>query len=115
MTRPVTWPGVGVQTAGQLQRKHRSLDRRRQAAAVVLTAMQRGQSLQLVQTGSAPVAIVRRRPGQRRDRQAGSRRPRVVDVGDALFEGMPGQTWRWSDGVWGTRPRVRAQAASAAR
>jgi hypothetical protein len=22
--------------------------------------------------------------------------PRVVGVGDALFENMPGQTWRWS-------------------
>jgi hypothetical protein len=32
MTRPV-WHGAGVQTAAQLKRKHRRLDRNRKAAA----------------------------------------------------------------------------------
>jgi hypothetical protein len=45
--RSVTWHGVGVQTAAQLQRMHRRLDRNRKAAAAVLTKMQHGQSLNL--------------------------------------------------------------------
>jgi hypothetical protein len=47
MTRPVTWPGVGVQTLDQPQRKHRRLHRTRVSVAQTLTAMGRGCTLHL--------------------------------------------------------------------
>lgn len=45
--RPVTWPGVGVQTVGQLQRKHRRLDRRTLSAEAVVNRMYEGACLHL--------------------------------------------------------------------
>jgi hypothetical protein len=99
MTRSATWPSVGVHTVAELRRKHRRLDRSRQAVAAILTAMQRGQSLNL--------SLER---GQRRWRLSGGSSvpnevaklvvadPRVLAVGDTLFKDLPSQTWRWTDG-----------------
>jgi hypothetical protein len=91
MTRPVIWPGVGVQTAGQLQRKHRRLNRHRQAAATALTKMQRGQSLNLsfergmrrwlLSDGSSVTDAVAK---------IVTADPRVCSVGDALFQRYAG-------------------------
>jgi hypothetical protein len=96
MTRPVTWHGVGVQTAGQLQRKHRRLDRNRKGAVAVLTKLQRGQSLNLwfecgmrrwlLSDGTSVTDEVAKIVTADR---------RVLSVGDALFKNMPGQTWRY--------------------
>jgi hypothetical protein len=96
MRRPVTWPGVGVQTLDQLQRKHRRLDRNRASVARTLTAMQRGNTLYLsfergmrrwllsdgttITDEVAKVVIADHR---------------VTNVGDALVKNMLGQTWRF--------------------
>jgi hypothetical protein len=98
MTRPAPWPGIGPQTAAQLQRKHRRLDRNRRAAAAVLTKLQRGQSLNL--------SFER---GMRRWRLSDGSAVtdelakivvadhRVVGAGDTLFRNLPSQVWRWAD------------------
>jgi hypothetical protein len=98
MTRPAHWPGVGVQTAAQLQRKHRRLDRNRATAAAVLTKLQRGQSLNLsfergmrrwlLSDGTAVTDDVAK---------ITTADHRVVGIGDSLFRNMPSQTWRWAE------------------
>ena len=47
MTRSVSWPRVGVQTARHLQHKHRRLDRRTLSAEVVVNRMYEGACLHL--------------------------------------------------------------------
>jgi hypothetical protein len=47
MTRSATWPGVRVQTAGQLQHKHRRIDRRTLSAEAVVNRMNEGACLHL--------------------------------------------------------------------
>ena len=47
MTRSVSWPRVGVQTARHLQHKHRRLDRRTLSAEVVVSRMYEGACLHL--------------------------------------------------------------------
>jgi hypothetical protein len=98
MTRSVTWPSVGVQTVGQLQRKHRRLDRNRRAAAVVLTKMQRGQSLNLsFEWGMRRWLLSDGTSITDEVAKIVTADHRVLSVGDALFENMPGQTWRYVD------------------
>jgi hypothetical protein len=87
---------TGVHTVSELQRSRRRLDRRRGAAGLIVTAMQRGARLHLqyacgralwrlsggsfVPTDVAAVVISH---------------PCVVSVGDALFPDTPAQTWRF--------------------
>ena len=94
--RSVTWHGVGVQTAAQLQRTHRRLDHNRKAVAAVPTKMQRGQSLSLsFERGmrrwllSDGTSVTDKVP------KVVTADHRVLSVGDALFKNMPGQAWRY--------------------
>jgi hypothetical protein len=98
MTRPVTWPGAGVQTAAQLQRKHHRLDHRAHGAAAVIAKLQRGATLNLsfergvrrwlLSDGSTVTDAVAK---------IVTADHRVLSVGDALFKNMPGQTWRFTE------------------
>jgi hypothetical protein len=99
MTRSATWPGVGVQTAGQLQRKHRRLDRQTLAAEVVINRMyEEGASLHLyhdrrrgpvwrlsVIAGDIPDAVA----------QLVIQHEDIVAVGDTLFADCLSQTYRY--------------------
>jgi hypothetical protein len=96
MTRPVTWPGVGVQAAAQLQRKHRRLDRNRKGAAAILTKMQRGQLLNLsFERGMRRWLLSDGTIVTDEVAKIVTADHRVVGVGDALFKNMPGQIWRY--------------------
>jgi hypothetical protein len=98
MTRSVTWPGVGVQTAAQLQRKHRLLDRRRQGAAAVLIKMQRGRSLNLsFERGMRRWLLSDGTSITDEVAKIVTADHRVVGIGDSLFRNMPSQTWRWAE------------------
>jgi signal-transduction protein with cAMP-binding, CBS, and nucleotidyltransferase domain len=94
--RSVTWHGVGVQTAAQLERTRRRLDHNRKAVAAVLTKMRRGQSPSLsFEHGmrrwllSDGTSVTEEVP------KIMTADHRVLSVGDALFKNMPGQTWRY--------------------
>jgi hypothetical protein len=91
-----TYPGAGVPTVSSLQRSRRRLDRRRQAAELVITAIKAGATLQLqygrdrkwwsLSNGppvAADVALIV------------VNHPCVVSVGDALFPDTPAQNWRF--------------------
>ena len=98
MTRSVSWPRVGVQTARHLQHKHRRLDRRTLSAEVVVQRMYEGACLHLhhdrrrgpvwrlsVAAAEVPDAVARL-VIQRAD---------IVPVGDVLFDGCLSQTYRY--------------------
>jgi hypothetical protein len=98
MTRSVTWPGIGVQTAGLLQRRHRRLDHNRKGAATILTKMQRGQSLNLsFERGMRRWLLTDGTAVTDAAAKIVTADPRVVSVGDSLFHFTPAQTWRWVD------------------
>jgi hypothetical protein len=88
MTRPAPWPNAGVQTAAQLQRRHRRLDRRTLTAEAVVNRMYEGANLHLyhdrrrgpvwrlsVMAAEVPDAIAR----------LVIQRDDIVAVGDTLF------------------------------
>jgi hypothetical protein len=96
MTRPATWPSVGVQTAAQLQRKHRRADRHQLSVARVLDAMKRGAVLRLSYENGRALWSLSSGPFVAADVAASViTKSCVASVGDALFVGMPGQTWRF--------------------
>jgi hypothetical protein len=91
-----TWRGIGVQTVGQLQRKHRRLDRNRNGAAAVLTKMQRGATLNLsFERGARRWLLSDGTSVTDEVAKIVTLDHRVINVGDALFKGMPGQTFRY--------------------
>jgi hypothetical protein len=100
MSKSAHWKGVGVQTAGELQRKHRRLDRQTLSAEVVVNRMyEEGASLHLyhdrrrgpvwrlsIIAGEIPDAVARL-VIQRED---------IVAVGDTLFPNdRLSQTYRY--------------------
>jgi hypothetical protein len=101
MTRSATWPGVGVQTAGQLQRKHRRIDRRTLSAEAVVNRMYEGACLHLyhhrrrgpvwrlsVMAAEVPDAVAR----------LVIQRDDIVAVGDTLFPAdCLSQTYRYAE------------------
>ena len=100
MTRSATWPGVGVQTAGQLQRRNRRLDRRTLSAEAVVNRMYEGACLHVyhdrrrgpvwrlsVIAAEVPDAVAR----------LVIQRDDIVAVGDALFADCLSQTYRWTE------------------
>jgi hypothetical protein len=95
MTRPATSPGVGVQTVGQMQRKHRRLDRNRKGAAAVLTRMQHGEALHL--SYERGMRRCRLSDGSIVADEVITSDHSVLNIGDALFKNMPGQTWRFTE------------------
>jgi hypothetical protein len=90
------FPSIGIQTKAQLRQAQRRFDRRQGEAARVLAAMQAGAALhlsyarhrqawQLSDGTSVPfdiAAIV-------------IAKSCVASVGDALFDDLPAQTWRF--------------------
>jgi hypothetical protein len=90
------WPGFGVQTARQLQRKHRRLDRNRKAATGVLTKLIRGESLNLsFERGMRRWLLSDGTNVTDEVAKIITADHRVISVGDALFRNMPGQTWSY--------------------
>jgi hypothetical protein len=100
MRKSVHWRGTGVQTAGQLQRKHRRLDRQTLSAEVVVNRMYEGACLHLyhdrrrgpvwrlsVAAAEVPDAVARQ-VIQRDD---------IVPVGDVLFADCLSQTYRYAE------------------
>ena len=102
---PTHWPGIGVQTVVQLQRRHRRLDRRnlarpqiKQEAEIVIARMfegarlclcydrRRGSTWRLSVIGTeVPDAVAREV----------IKHPEIIGCGDALFEDVPSQTYRY--------------------
>jgi hypothetical protein len=98
MTRSVTWPRVGVQTPGQLQRKHRRLDRRTLSAEAVVNRMFEGECLHFYHDRRrGPVwwlsAIAPEVPDA--VAQLVIQRDDIVAVGDTLFADGFSQTYRY--------------------
>jgi hypothetical protein len=98
--RTATWPGTGVHTVRELQRRHRRLNRRVQSATFVISCMRAGATLHLTfRNGgrkSQPEWMLS--DGQRISSEVARlviNDHRVVSVGDSLFQGMTGQTYRY--------------------
>ena len=87
---------LGIQTLTQLQQANRRLDRLRRDANQTLAAMmngaslhcshERGRTIWQLSTGQFVTPEAAAVVTASRD---------VVDVGDSLFPGHPGQTWRY--------------------
>jgi hypothetical protein len=91
-------PPVGIQTLAQLRQANHHLDRVRREVDRILTAMRKGAALHLHYENGRP--IWRLTSGPFVTPQAAAlviSSDEVVGVGDSLFPGHPGQTWRYSD------------------
>jgi hypothetical protein len=58
MAKAATWPHAGVHTVRELQRRHRRLDRRVNAANAVIACMRRGARLYLTFQRSGPTWVL---------------------------------------------------------
>jgi hypothetical protein len=96
MTRPFRWPGAGVHTVRELQRRHRRLDRRVNSANFVIACMRDGATLHLAFQRGGPVWSL---SDGRRITDDVARvviaDHRVVGVGDCLLKNLPSQTYRY--------------------
>jgi len=73
-------------------------NRRRQGAERIIAAMKQGAALRLHYQGGRAIWSLSSGPFVPADVAAiVTANPRVVCVGDALFLGMPGQTWRYCE------------------
>jgi hypothetical protein len=100
MTRPVTWPGVGVQTAAQLQRKRHRLDQRALSVEAVVSRMYEGACLHLhYDRRRGPVWRLSVSGAEVPDATARLviQHPDIVAVGDSLFAGCLSQTYRYAN------------------
>jgi hypothetical protein len=96
MTRPVTWHGVGVQTAAELQRKHRRLDRKNRNTVDVLQQTRAGARLILHYRNGKAIWLLD--PGGEVAAETAARviaHLDVVAVGDCLFTSALSQTFRF--------------------
>jgi hypothetical protein len=81
-----------------INRRHRRFDRARNGAAVVMTKLQRGAALNLSFERGAPRWVLSDgTPVRDEIAKIVVANHRVINVGDALFKGMPGQTFRYCD------------------
>jgi hypothetical protein len=95
MNRLVHWRG-GIYTPTELHRSARRLDRRLASVDQVLTAMRRGESLHLQYENGRPLwSLSGGRTVSAETAEVLICNASVVPVGDALFNDMPGQTWRY--------------------
>jgi hypothetical protein len=98
MMKTVHWRGAGVKTLNEVRRSNRRLNHCRAGTAKVLTRMQRGASLHLPYERGQP--LWRLSDGMRVAEDIARlvvADHRVRGVGDALFDGMPPQTYRYSE------------------
>jgi hypothetical protein len=88
-----------IPTPDSLRRAHRRLDRRAASLNAALAAMRRGKSLHLeYRSGGRPCwSLSNGRAVSAEVAAILTRNASVVPVGDALFAGIPGQTWRYHD------------------
>jgi hypothetical protein len=88
-----------IHTSTSLRTAHRRLARRvgrLEKAELVLAEMQRGSALHLSFSRSGPQwALSNGRPVSDEVAKLVTASASVVGVGDALFDGIASQTWRW--------------------
>jgi hypothetical protein len=83
-------------TPAKISATARRLDRLNLKAATVLAAMQRGEALLLEYRSRGPVwCLSGGRDVPDEVAQVVIKSANVVGVGDALFNDIPAQTWRW--------------------
>jgi hypothetical protein len=98
MRKPTPDRSTGVHTVQELQHKHRGLDRRTRAAESVVAAMRAGASLHPhYQKGRAIWSLFSRSFVSADVAAVVVTKIYIVTVGDALFHGLPGQTWRYTE------------------
>jgi hypothetical protein len=93
-------PPLGIQTLEQLQAANRRLDRRRAGVNKLLAAMQHPDaSLHLSYRNGRPLwQLSTGEPVSPHVAEIVIKTPNIVSVGDSLFPGHPGQTWRYVNG-----------------
>jgi hypothetical protein len=86
-----------IQTVSGLRRLQRRVDRRRCAAARVISAMQSGEALKKHFTSQGPVyTLTNGKPVSHDVAAVVTADIQVIPVNDGLFPGTP-QTWRWAE------------------
>jgi hypothetical protein len=96
MAKAATWPGAGVHTVRELQRRHRRLDRRVNSANFVISCMRAGATLHLTFGRNGPVwSLSDGRKISDEVARLVTTDHRVIGVGDALFQGMTAQSFRY--------------------
>jgi hypothetical protein len=86
----------GIYTPSELHRLGRHLERRLARANTTLAAMCRGESLHLQYQAGRPLwRLSGGRSVSVEIAEILTNHASVAPVGDALFNGMPGQTWRF--------------------
>jgi hypothetical protein len=108
MTRPVIWHGIGVQSAAELRRRHRRLDRKlrrgadlRERVEIALNIMHEGHVLHFHfdrRWGPSWVLSPGNWPVPDEVARALIVEPDVVACGDGLFADGPSQTYRFTEG-----------------
>jgi hypothetical protein len=85
-----------IPTAHTLRARNRSVDRKLAQAENVLNAMRAGASLHLTYSRSGPQWVLSTgRSVSDTAARAVVASSSVIDCGGSLFDGLPGQVWRW--------------------
>jgi hypothetical protein len=85
-----------IPTVATLRARNRRLDRKLATAQLVLAEMRNGAALHLTHARSGPIwALSTGKQITDHVARLVIASSSVVDVGDALFEGVPAQTYRW--------------------
>ena len=88
-----------IHTRASLRNKDRRLDRRLGGINRATAAMRGGAALHLThRPGGEQWALSTGEGVSNAVARALVAHPNIVGVGDALFDGMPAQTWRWEGG-----------------
>jgi hypothetical protein len=82
------------------QSSRRRVDKRTNKAVSVLAAMKAGASLYLTYTAQGPIwSLSAGRPITNDVAELVTSSSSVVDCGGSLFDGLPGQVWKWWKGA----------------